>query len=103
LLELLTTAGGWMFDPGFARLDAERAQDILDRGYPPRSPSFGLMRRLRMPAPTLLLRRMELQLLSLLGELRAGADWAAIAAEHHSGRPASTALGREDRAFIQRR
>jgi hypothetical protein len=56
-----------------------------------------------MPARTLLLRRMELQLLSLLGELGAGADWAAIAAEHHSNRPVSTALGREDRAFIQRR
>jgi predicted unusual protein kinase regulating ubiquinone biosynthesis (AarF/ABC1/UbiB family) len=102
LLELLTTAGGWMFDQGFARLDSERAEDILERGYPPRSPHFMLMRRLRMPAPTLLLRRMELQLLSLLGELRAGADWAAIAAEHHSGRPPSTALGREDRAFTQR-
>jgi predicted unusual protein kinase regulating ubiquinone biosynthesis (AarF/ABC1/UbiB family) len=103
LLELLTSAGGWMFDPGLGRLDSERVEDILERGYPPRSPHFMLMRRLRMPAPTLLLRRMELQLLSLLGELRAGADWAAIAAEHHSNRPPSTALGREDRAFIQRR
>jgi predicted unusual protein kinase regulating ubiquinone biosynthesis (AarF/ABC1/UbiB family) len=103
LLELLTTAGGWMFDPGFARLDVERAEDILDRGYPPRSPHFMLMRRLRIPARTLLLRRMELQLLSLLGALRAGADWAAIAAELHSDRAASTALGREDREFFQRR
>jgi hypothetical protein len=31
------------------------------------------------------------------------ADWAAIAAEHHSDRPAPTALGRADRAFFQRR
>jgi hypothetical protein len=51
----------------------------------------------------LLLRRMEVQLVSLLGELRAGGDWAAITAEHHSNKPASTALGREDRAFIERR
>ena len=91
-----------MFDPGVARLDPERAADVLERGYPPRSPHFRLMRRLRMPSRTLLLRRMELQLLSLLGELRAGADWAAIAAEHHSDRPAPTALGRADRAFFQR-
>jgi hypothetical protein len=50
-----------------------------------------------MPAQTLLLRRMEVQLLSLLGELGAGGDWAAITAEHHSGKPASTDLGREER------
>ena len=46
------------------------------------------MRRLSMPPPTLLLRRMEVQLLALLGELHAGADWGAITAEHHSGEPA---------------
>ena len=58
---------------------------------------------MRMPPPTLLLRRMELQVLSLLGELRAGADWGAITAEHHAAEPPSTALGREDRAFFARR
>jgi hypothetical protein len=81
----------------------DRVGEIMDRGYPPRSPYFGLMRRLHMPAHTLLLRRMELQLVSLLGELRAGAEWTAITAEHHSDNPASTALGRQDRAFHARR
>jgi predicted unusual protein kinase regulating ubiquinone biosynthesis (AarF/ABC1/UbiB family) len=102
LLALLTTAGGWMFSPGLVRIDRERAGEILDLGYPARSPHFGLMRRLHMPAPTLLLRRMELQLVSLLGEFRATGDWAAITAEHHSDQPAATALGREDRAFGER-
>jgi hypothetical protein len=51
-----------------------------------------------MPPQTLLLRRMEFQLLSLLGEFRAAGDWAAISAEHHSDRPPTTALGREERA-----
>ena len=41
--------------------------------------------------------------MSLLGELRAGGDWAAITAELHSNEAASTALGREDRAFMERR
>ena len=58
------------------------------------------MRRMSMPPPTLLLRRMEVQVLALLGELHAGADWGAITAEHHSGKPASTVLGREDHAFF---
>ena len=103
LLALLTTAGGWMFAPGFLRIDPGRVGAIIERGYPPRSPHFGLMRRLHMPAHTLLLRRMELQLVSLLGELRAGGEWAAIIAEHHSDNPAATALGCEDRAFHARR
>jgi predicted unusual protein kinase regulating ubiquinone biosynthesis (AarF/ABC1/UbiB family) len=100
LLEHLGTAGEWMLAPGFRRLDPDYAGRIRELGYPPRSPHFAAMRRMRMPPPTLLLRRMELQVLALLGELRAGADWGAISAEHHSGQPASTALGREDRDFF---
>ena len=45
---------------------------------------------------------MQIQLLSLLGDFNAGADWAAITAEHHSGKPASTALGRAQDAFWTR-
>jgi hypothetical protein len=99
LFELLMTAGGWMFTPGSLRFDPERVGEIFEAGYPPRSPHFGLMRRLHMPAQTLLLRRMEFQLLSLLGEFRAAGDWAAITAEHHSDRPPTTTLGREQRAY----
>ena len=102
LLELLTAAGGWLLTPGFRRLDPDDVAQTLELAYPPRSPSFAMMRRLTMPPPTLLLRRVELQLLSLLGAFRAGADWGAIAAEHHSSGPATTALGREDRAFFER-
>jgi predicted unusual protein kinase regulating ubiquinone biosynthesis (AarF/ABC1/UbiB family) len=100
LLEHLGTAGEWMIAPGFRRVDPEYVGRIRELGYPPRSPHFATMRRMRMPPPTLLLRRMELQVLALLGELRAGADWGAITAEHHSGKAASTALGREDHAFF---
>ncbi len=41
-------------------------------------------------------------MLSLLGELRAGGDRAALAAEHWSDQPPSTPLGREDTAFFER-
>jgi predicted unusual protein kinase regulating ubiquinone biosynthesis (AarF/ABC1/UbiB family) len=103
LLEHLATAGEWMLAQGFRRVDRAYVTKILELGYPPRSPHFASMRRLRMPPPTLLLRRMEIQVLSLLGDFHAGADWGAITAEHHSGKPASTALGREDHAFHKRR
>ena len=69
---------------------------------PPRSPHFPSMRRMAIPPATLLLRRMEIQLLALLGTLNAGADWGAITAERHSGRPAATALGRAQDAFWER-
>jgi predicted unusual protein kinase regulating ubiquinone biosynthesis (AarF/ABC1/UbiB family) len=102
LLDHLATASEWMLAQGFRRIDPEYVGQILELGYPPRSPYFALMRRLRMPPPTLLLRRMEVQVLSLLGDFRVGANWGAITAEHHSGKPASTALGHEDQAFLER-
>ena len=103
LLEHLATAGDWLLARGYRRVDPAYVTQILERGYPPRSPHFALMRRLRMPPPTLLLRRMEIQVLALLGALNAAADWGAITAEHHSHKPASTALGREDHAYHNRR
>ena len=102
LLEHLATAGEWMVAEGFRRIDTEYVKQILELGYPPHSPYFASMRHLRMPPPTLLLRRMELQVLALLGELHAGADWGAITAEHLSGEPPSTVVGREDHAFFAR-
>jgi predicted unusual protein kinase regulating ubiquinone biosynthesis (AarF/ABC1/UbiB family) len=101
LLEHLGTAGEWMIAPGFRRIDPEYAGRIFESGYPPRSPHFPSMRRMRLPPPTLLLRRMELQVLELLGALNAGGDWGAIAADYHSDH-ACTAIGREDQAFFAR-
>lgn len=99
LLEFLATGGEWMLAPGFRRTDLSYVSRTLKLSYPPRAPHFPLMRRMAMPPATLLLRRMEIQLLSLLGDFRAGADWGAIVAEHHSGKPPTTALGRAEDAF----
>ena len=62
-----------------------------------------MLRRMTVPPRTLLLRRMEVQLLSLLGDLRAGGDWALIAAEHWADQPPSTPLGKQEAAFFERR
>jgi predicted unusual protein kinase regulating ubiquinone biosynthesis (AarF/ABC1/UbiB family) len=103
LLEHLATAGGWLLAPGLRRLGPADVDRTVELGYPPRSPWFAQMRRLNVPAPTLLLRRMELQVLSVLGDLEAAANWGALAAEHHAAAPASTDLGREDHDFFARR
>ena len=102
LLEHLTTGGEWMLATGFRRIDREYVTRTFELAYPPRSPHFPSMRRMTIPPAALLLRRVEIQLLSLLGDLNAGADWGAITAEHHSGKPTSTALGHEQHAFWQR-
>jgi ABC1 atypical kinase-like domain len=99
LLEHLATGGEWMLVTGFRRIDPAYVADILEFAYPPRSPHFASMRRMTIPPAALLLRRMEVQLLSLLGDLNAGADWAAISAAYRSGKPASTDLGRAQDAF----
>ena len=103
LLEHLATAGEWLLAKGFRRINPGYVRRTLEAGYPPRSPWISVLRRMTFPPRTLLLRRMEVQMLSLLGELRAGGDWAAIAAEHWADQPRSTPLGREDAAFFERR
>jgi predicted unusual protein kinase regulating ubiquinone biosynthesis (AarF/ABC1/UbiB family) len=102
LLEHLATAGEWFLAEGFRRIDPGYVRQTVELGYPPRSPWFSVMRRLTLPPPTLLLRRMEVQMLSPLGDLRAGGEWAAIAAEGWADQPPSTLLGREDTAFFER-
>ena len=102
LLAHLTAGGAWMLAEGFRRIDPAYVTETFELAYPPRSPYFPSMRRMTVPPATLLLRRMEIQLLALLGDFGAGADWGAIGAEHHSGEPPSTELGRAEAAFWKR-
>jgi predicted unusual protein kinase regulating ubiquinone biosynthesis (AarF/ABC1/UbiB family) len=103
LLEHLATASEWLLAKGFRRIDPGYVRRTLELSYPPRSPWISVLRRMTFPPRTLLLRRMEVQMLSLLGHLRAGGDWAAITAEYWADQPPSTPLGREDAAFFERR
>ena len=103
LLEHLATAGEWLLAKGFRRIDPGYVRRTLELGYPPRSPWISVLRHLTLPPRTLLLRRMEVQMLSLLADLRAGGDWPVIAAEYWADQPPSTPLGREDAAFFDRR
>src|SRR5918998_2808342 len=94
LLGQLRMAGEWYFEPGFRRLDPEYVRATIEVATSPRSPYFAQMRRQTVPAQALLIRRMEGLLFSVLGELRAGADWGSLALEYIAGRPPATELGR---------
>ncbi len=98
LLEWLMAAGEWYLQPGFLRLSPQYVSELLDSTSSPRAPWFAQLRQLTIPPQALLVRRMEGLVFSTLGELRAGADWFALAQEFFADGPPSTPLGEADRA-----
>jgi predicted unusual protein kinase regulating ubiquinone biosynthesis (AarF/ABC1/UbiB family) len=103
LLGQLASAGEWYFTLGFRRLDPEYVRTSMELSGSPASPYFQEMRRQTIPPQALLLRRMEGLLFSVLGELRAGADWGALALEYIAQAPPSTELGRIEADWLARR
>ena len=79
---------------------SEFAGELLAATSDPRSPYYGMLRRLNMPADYLLLTRIHLGLNSVLGRLGARNDWAAIRAEYtEEHAEPRTELGRLDAAW----
>ena len=84
LLEWLLAAGEWYLQPGFRRLSPQYVTELVDATSSPRSPWFEQLRRMSVPPQALLIRRMEGLVFTSLGELRAGADWNALAMPYFS-------------------
>jgi predicted unusual protein kinase regulating ubiquinone biosynthesis (AarF/ABC1/UbiB family) len=103
VLGQLATAGEWYFTTGFRRLDPEYVRNAMEISGSPASPFFEEMRRQTIPPQALLLRRMEGLLFSVLGELRAGADWGTLALEYIAEEPPSTELGRAEAEWVASR
>jgi predicted unusual protein kinase regulating ubiquinone biosynthesis (AarF/ABC1/UbiB family) len=99
LLEQLSAMGAWYMEPGRRRLTPKFVAELIDSTTGPRSPWFSQMRRQTLPPQALLLRRMEGLVLSTLGEVRAAADWHAIAREYYADAAPSSPLGEAEWAF----
>src|SRR5262245_20777228 len=56
-----------------------------------------------LPPEAILIRRMHGIVAVVLGQLRAGADWGAIAAEYLHGEPPATPRGQVEAEFLARR
>lgn len=81
----------------------EFAQEQLALTSDPRSPYYGMLRRLNLPADYLLLTRIHLGLNSVLGRLGARNDWLAIREEYTDDGEPATELGRQDAAWWAQR
>ncbi|MCL6650042.1 MAG: diguanylate cyclase [Chloroflexi bacterium] len=102
LLAQVCAAAGWMFERARRRLDPRFVMTVLEEGGSPRSPFFAQMRRQTVPPASLLMRRMEGLLLSVLGDLRAAADWGGIVAEYVLDGDPVDEFGRADAEFWSR-
>jgi hypothetical protein len=96
----IAAAGEWYLTTGFRRLDPEYVRITMETASSPSSPYVEEMRQQTIPPQALLMRRMEGLLFSVLGELRAGADWRTLAFEYIADEPPSTELGRAESDWL---
>jgi predicted unusual protein kinase regulating ubiquinone biosynthesis (AarF/ABC1/UbiB family) len=105
-LRLMRMATKWYAVPGAHRFSPDHAHRGRD-GERPDSEERAAMRaqvnQLTLPPDSILIRRMHGLVAVVLEQLRAGADWGAIAAEYLHRAPASTPLGEAEAEFFARR
>jgi predicted unusual protein kinase regulating ubiquinone biosynthesis (AarF/ABC1/UbiB family) len=97
-LKLMRRATRWYAVPGQRRFSGEHGRRDRDRDRGPadeqrQAQARDQLSQFTLPAETALIRRMHAIVGVVLGQLRAGADWGAIAAEYLDGEPPATPLG----------
>jgi predicted unusual protein kinase regulating ubiquinone biosynthesis (AarF/ABC1/UbiB family) len=105
-LALMRMAITWYAVPGERRFSPEDARRGRDRERPDseqRAAMKAQVNRFTLPPDSLLIRRMHGIVAVVLEQLRAGADWGAIAAEYLYGGPPATPLGHAEAEFLTRR
>lgn len=105
-LTLMRTAISWYAVPGerrFSPVDSRRGRERGPRDREERAAMRMQVNQFTLPPEAILIRRMHGIVAVVLGQLRAGADWGAIAAEYLHGDPHATPLGEAESAFLARR
>jgi predicted unusual protein kinase regulating ubiquinone biosynthesis (AarF/ABC1/UbiB family) len=106
-LSMMRMALNWYAVPGERRFAPEDARRGPDRGRVADSEERAAMRlqvnQFTLPPESILIRRMHGIVAVVLGQLRAGADWGAIAAEYLHGAPPATPLGQAEADFLASR
>jgi predicted unusual protein kinase regulating ubiquinone biosynthesis (AarF/ABC1/UbiB family) len=105
-LGLMRMAIKWYAVPGDRRFGVDDARRGRDRARPDSDERAAMrvqINQFTLPPDSILIRRMHAIVAVVLEQLRAGADWGAIAAEYLHGAPPATALGQAERDFLDRR
>jgi predicted unusual protein kinase regulating ubiquinone biosynthesis (AarF/ABC1/UbiB family) len=103
ILGLVREATGWYAVPGTRRFSG--SPERRGRERPPIDPERreeikSQVSQFTLPAETLLIQRMHTIVAAVLSQLRAGADWGAIAAEYLHGEPPATELGEAEAEYL---
>jgi predicted unusual protein kinase regulating ubiquinone biosynthesis (AarF/ABC1/UbiB family) len=102
-LSLMRMVIKWYAVPGerrFSPPDARRGRERERPDSEERAATKTQMNQFTLPPETILIRRMHGIVAVVLEQLRAGADWGAIAAEYLHGAPPATPLGQAEADFI---
>src|SRR3954454_13571974 len=105
-LSVMRMATKWYAVRGERRFSPADARRDRDGERPDREERAAMRMQLNqftLPPEAILIRRMHGIVAVVLGQLRAGADWGAIAAEYMHEEPPSTPLGEAEAAFFARR
>jgi predicted unusual protein kinase regulating ubiquinone biosynthesis (AarF/ABC1/UbiB family) len=105
-LRLMRYATRWYAVPGHRRFPSDRPRRGRDRepeGENGRAAVREQINQFTVPPDAVLIRRMHAVVSVVLTQLRAGADWGAIAAEYLHGEAPATPLGRTEAAFFAER
>jgi predicted unusual protein kinase regulating ubiquinone biosynthesis (AarF/ABC1/UbiB family) len=104
-LRLMRMAIKWYAVPGARRFSPEHARRGHDRERPDSEQRAAIrtqVNQFTLPPEAILIRRMHGIVAVVLEQLRAGADWGAIAGEYLHGAPAATPLGQAEADFWAR-
>jgi predicted unusual protein kinase regulating ubiquinone biosynthesis (AarF/ABC1/UbiB family) len=105
-LRLMRMATKWYAVPGQRRFSPDHARRGRDRERADgeqRAAAKMQVHQFALPPEAILIRRMHGIVAIVLNQLRAGADWGAIAAEYLHGAPPATPLGEAEAEFFARR
>jgi hypothetical protein len=105
-LKLMRRATRWYAVPGERRFSGEQGRRGRERRPVDEERQAEVKDQLShftLPAETILIRRMHGIVGVVLGQLRASADWGAIAAEYLHGEPPATPLGEAEAEYFTRR
>jgi len=105
-LRLMKFAIGWYAIPGGRRFSPDNRRGPSDReprDAAQRAASRDQVNQFTLPPESMLIRRMHGLVAVVMSQLRAGADWGAIAAEYLQGDPPATDLGRAEAEFFSGR